>query len=124
MPRIPQPLAPIDSLMPGDEIRIVLTGGHACNGTLLKSGTNWLSVREGNAEVRFRTCDVETIQLRTREHIVGLVKGCEHYRIRFTDDQFEVALKVIGDWAKNPELSFDWQDASVLTSEVIKAQRK
>lgn len=65
MTRKPLPFIALDSLHPGDEIRVVLLTGDVCNATLVRSGTNWLTVRERETELQFRECDIEGVQRRS-----------------------------------------------------------
>lgn len=53
-------------------------------------------------------------------NIVALVKGSERYSIFFesTDASRNDALRTLGKWASNPELSFTWYDAAVLSQKV------
>ena len=56
---------------------------------------------------------------RMREDLmVGLVKGGERYVFIFRQDQKDDCLKELGEFAKNPELSFSWYDAAVLSQKV------
>lgn len=54
--------------------------------------------------------------------IVALVKGPERYSVFFDDnaDGRTKALRQLGKWAADPELSFSWYDAAVLSMKVRK----
>ena len=54
---------------------------------------------------------------------MALAKGDERYVFVFRDDQFEEVLHALGRHASNPELSFSWYDAAVL-SQRLRALRK
>lgn len=51
--------------------------------------------------------------------VMGIVKGCERYVLTYAPDQANGALRTIGKWAANPELSFTWYDAAVVTKEIV-----
>jgi hypothetical protein len=47
-----------------------------------------------------------------------LVKGNERYVFLFDDDNRGEALRTLGRYASNPELSFSWYDAAVLSQKI------
>ncbi len=47
-----------------------------------------------------------------------LVKGRERYIFLYEDSQRAEALRTLGRFASNPELSFTWYDAAVLSQKV------
>jgi len=49
---------------------------------------------------------------------LALIKGDERYVFLFSDDKKAEVLRVIGRFACNPELSFSWMDAAVLSQKV------
>lgn len=51
-------------------------------------------------------------------HIVGIEKGEEKYLWIFNDANRAEVLKSLGRAASNPELSFDWYSAAVLSQRV------
>ena len=51
-------------------------------------------------------------------YVVGQVKGRERYIFLYEDSQRAEALRVLGRFASNPELSFTWYDAAVLSQKV------
>lgn len=51
-------------------------------------------------------------------NVLALVKGRERYIFLFDDTQRAEALRVLGRYASNPELSFTWYDAAVLSQKV------
>lgn len=57
-------------------------------------------------------------------NVLGLVKGGERYTITYGDtaDDRAKALRALGVWASNPELSFTWYDAAVLSMKVRRGQ--
>ena len=56
-------------------------------------------------------------------NVVALVKGEERYIFMFNDHQKGETLRTLGKYASNPELSFSWYDAAVLSQKVRSAVR-
>ncbi len=50
--------------------------------------------------------------------IVAIVKGEERYVFMFDDDSRAETLRMLGRYASNPELSFTWYDAAVLSQKI------
>lgn len=51
-------------------------------------------------------------------NVLALVKGNERYVFLFDDDHRAEALRTLGRFASNPELSFTWHDAAVMSQKV------
>src|SRR5688572_14493030 len=51
-------------------------------------------------------------------NVLALVKGDEHYVFVFYDDQGLQTLRTLGRFASNPDLSFTWYDAAVLSQKI------
>lgn len=51
-------------------------------------------------------------------HMIVIVKGEERYVFMFTPAKRDMALRQIGAWASNPELSFSWYDAAIVSQRV------
>lgn len=51
-------------------------------------------------------------------NVLALVKGRERYIFLYDDSQRAEALRVLGRFASNPELSFSWYDAAVLSQKI------
>ena len=51
-------------------------------------------------------------------NVLALVKGEERYLFLFNDDNKSEALRTLGRYASNSELSFSWYDAAVLSQKV------
>ncbi|NIL96273.1 MAG: hypothetical protein GTO53_02815 [Planctomycetales bacterium] len=51
-------------------------------------------------------------------NVLALVKGEERYVFLFDDDSRAATLRVLGRYASNPELSFTWYDAAVLSQKI------
>jgi hypothetical protein len=51
-------------------------------------------------------------------NVLALVKGQERYIFLYDDSQKAEALRVLGRFASNPELSFSWYDAAVLSQKI------
>ena len=51
-------------------------------------------------------------------NVLALVKGEERYIFLFDDERRSDALRTLGRFASNPELSFSWYDAAVLSQRI------
>ncbi len=51
-------------------------------------------------------------------NVLALVKGEERYIFLFNDDNRAETLRTLGRYASNPELSFTWYDAAVLSQKI------
>ena len=51
-------------------------------------------------------------------NVLALVKGEERYVFLFDDASRAAALRILGRYASNPELSFTWYDAAVLSQKI------
>ena len=51
-------------------------------------------------------------------NVLALVKGSERYIFLFDDAHRAEALRTLGRYASNPELSFTWYDAAVLSQKI------
>ena len=54
----------------------------------------------------------------TEINVLALVKGDERYVFLFDDANRTEALRQIGRFAANPELSFTWYDAAVMSQKI------
>lgn len=57
-------------------------------------------------------------------NILALVKGSERYVFLYRDNRRADTLRHFGRFASNPELSFTWHDAAVLSQQIRKAARE
>jgi hypothetical protein len=57
-------------------------------------------------------------------NVLALVKGAERYVFLYDDSSRAEALRVLGRYASNPELSFTWYDAAVLSQKIRQESRK
>ena len=55
-------------------------------------------------------------------NVLALVKGEERYVFLYDDSNRAEALRTLGRYASNPELSFTWYDAAVLSQKIRRAQ--
>ena len=55
-------------------------------------------------------------------NVLALVKGDERYVFLFTDSNRAEALRQLGRFARNSELSFTWYDAAVLCDRIREQQ--
>ena len=51
-------------------------------------------------------------------NVLAMVKGKEHYVFLFDDDKRVETLRQLGRYAADPELSFSWYDAAVLSQKI------
>jgi hypothetical protein len=57
-------------------------------------------------------------------NVLALVKGAERYVFLYDDSSRAETLRVLGRYASNPELSFTWYDAAVLSQKIRHESRK
>ena len=57
-------------------------------------------------------------------NVLALVKGTERYVFLYDDSSRAETLRVLGRYASNPELSFTWYDAAVLSQKIRQETRK
>ena len=51
-------------------------------------------------------------------NVLALVKGSERYIFLYDDANRSEALRTLGRFASNPDLSFSWYDAAVLSQKI------
>ena len=51
-------------------------------------------------------------------NVLALVKGSERYVFLYDDTNRSQALRTLGKYASNPDLSFTWYDAAVLSQKI------
>lgn len=49
---------------------------------------------------------------------LALVKGAERYVVLYEDARRSDAVRLLGRWAANPDLSFTWYDAAHLSNKI------
>lgn len=57
-------------------------------------------------------------------NVLALVKGEERYVFLYDDARRADTLRVLGRFASNPELSFTWYDAAVLSQKIRQETKK
>ena len=57
-------------------------------------------------------------------NVLALVKGSERYVFLYDDTSRAETLRVLGRYASNPELSFTWYDAAVLSQKIRQESQK
>lgn len=57
-------------------------------------------------------------------NVLALVKGSERYVFLYDDTSRAETLRVLGRYASNPELSFSWYDAAVLSQKIRQTTQK
>ncbi|HEY2828288.1 MAG TPA: hypothetical protein VGJ04_11875 [Pirellulales bacterium] len=55
-------------------------------------------------------------------NVLALVKGNERYIFLYDDASRAQALRTLGRYASNPELSFSWYDAAVLSQKIRQSE--
>ena len=56
-------------------------------------------------------------------NVLALIKGKERYIFLYDDSHRAEALRMLGRHASNPELSFSWYDAAVLSQKIRQEER-
>jgi hypothetical protein len=51
-------------------------------------------------------------------NVLALVKGSERYVFLYDDESLRSLLQTLGRYAADPELSFSWYDAAILSQKV------
>lgn len=51
-------------------------------------------------------------------NVLALVKGDERYIFLFNDNNRKQTLRLLGRYASNPDLSFTWYDAAIMSQKV------
>lgn len=57
-------------------------------------------------------------------NVLALVKGKERYIFLYDDENRSKALRTLGRYASNSDLSFSWYDAAVLSQKIRRQQEK
>jgi hypothetical protein len=57
-------------------------------------------------------------------NVLALIKGNEKYIFLYDDASRAETLRVLGRFASNPELSFTWYDAAVLSQKIRQESQK
>jgi hypothetical protein len=57
-------------------------------------------------------------------NVLALVKGSERYVFLYDDASRAETLRTLGRYASNPELSFTWYDAAVLSQKIRQESQK
>lgn len=57
-------------------------------------------------------------------NVLALVKGEERYIFLFDDRSRAETLRILGRYASNPQLSFSWYDAAVLSQKIRQEGKK
>lgn len=57
-------------------------------------------------------------------NVLALVKGAERYIFLYDDANRAETLRTLGRYASNPELSFTWYDAAVLSQKIRQEAEK
>jgi len=57
-------------------------------------------------------------------NVLALVKGGERYVFLYDDSNRAETLRILGRYASNPDLSFTWYDAAVLSQKIRQESQK
>ena len=57
-------------------------------------------------------------------NVLALVKGTERYVFLYDDVSRAETLRILGRYASNPDLSFTWYDAAVLSQKIRQESQK
>ncbi len=57
-------------------------------------------------------------------NVLALVKGSERYVFLYDDLSRAETLRILGRYASNPDLSFTWYDAAVLSQKIRQESQK
>ncbi len=57
-------------------------------------------------------------------NVLALVKGSERYVFLYDDSSRAETLRILGRYASNPDLSFTWYDAAVLSQKIRQESQK
>ena len=57
-------------------------------------------------------------------NVLALVKGPERYVFLYDDESRAETLRALGRFASNPDLSFTWSDAAVLSQKIRQESQK
>ena len=57
-------------------------------------------------------------------NVLALIKGAERYVFLYDDSSRAETLRTLGRYASNPELSFTWYDAAVLSQKIRQESQK
>jgi len=63
-------------------------------------------------------CDEENFRVSQDINVLALVKGSERYVFLYDDSSRAETLRTLGRFASNPDLSFTWYDAAVLSQKI------
>jgi hypothetical protein len=67
---------------------------------------------------------METYDVNDDINVLALIKGNERYIFLYDDSQRAETLRMLGRHASNPELSFSWYDAAVLSQKIRQEERQ
>ncbi|MDR0869841.1 MAG: hypothetical protein LBN39_03530 [Planctomycetaceae bacterium] len=65
-----------------------------------------------------QSLDSEATSVSQDINVLALVKGAERYVFLYNETHKAETLRVLGRYASNPELSFTWYDAAVLSQKI------
>jgi len=57
-------------------------------------------------------------------NVLALVRGEERYVFLYDDDSADQLLRTLGQYAADPELSFSWYDAAVMSQRIARLREQ
>tara|TARA_Y100000310_G_scaffold316852_2_gene369060 strand:+ start:2145 stop:2453 length:309 start_codon:yes stop_codon:yes gene_type:complete len=73
---------------------------------------------DGHSDDRRHFPDESVVLMSEDIYATGLEKGDERYIVLYPNSERQNALRAIGRWAANPELSLTWSDAGAMTRHI------
>jgi hypothetical protein len=65
-------------------------------------------------------CDQGGVAMQRGVNVLALIKGDERYVFLYDDESADQLLRTMGQYAADPELSFTWYDAAVMSQRIAK----
>jgi hypothetical protein len=63
-------------------------------------------------------CDQGGVAMQRGVNVLALIKGDERYVFLYDDESADQLLRTMGQYAADPELSFTWYDAAVMSQRI------
>lgn len=67
---------------------------------------------------------VKEISVNQEINVLALVKGQERYVFIYSDENRSETMRLLGRYASNPDLSFSWYDAAVLSQKIRRERQR
>jgi hypothetical protein len=86
-------------------------------------GAHWADHRARQDAVNLQPLPRTVANMNKGVNVIALVKGSERYIFLYDDESAPKMLQTLGKYAGDPELSFSWYDAAVLSQKVRKLKK-